>query len=156
MNSSIFLEIASSHSVEDVSAQKTVITVPVGFNLEQREFVSKCASKAGFTVSQVISETSAAILAHGIGQTDQMVPQRCLVFKCGGRSSSAAIVLVTGGMVSLQNVVTKPIGGDIVTELVVELLAQEFKRKHRVDPRETKRGMYMIAQNLEFLNLLFD
>ena len=84
-----------------------------------------------------------------------MVPQRCLVFKCGGRSSSAAIVLVTGGMVSLQNVVTKPIGGDIVTELVVELLAQEFKRKHRVDPRETKRGRYMIAhaQNLEFMNL---
>ena len=59
--------------------------------------------------------------------------------------------MVTGGMVSLQNVVTKPIGGDIVTELVVELLAQEFKRKHRVDPRETKRGMYMNAQNLKFL-----
>ena len=57
-----FSDIASSHSVDEVSSQKTVITVPVEFNSHQREIVSKCASNAGFNVSQVISEPAAAIL----------------------------------------------------------------------------------------------
>ena len=57
-----FSDIASSHSVDEVSSQKTVITVPVEFNSHQRDIVSKCASNAGFNVSQVISEPAAAIL----------------------------------------------------------------------------------------------
>ena len=48
--------------MDEVSSQKTVITVPVEFNSHQREIVSKCASNAGFNVSQVISEPAAAIL----------------------------------------------------------------------------------------------
>ena len=139
-----FSDIASSHSVDEVSSQKTVITVPVEFNSHQRDIVSKCASNAGFNVSQVISEPAAAILgtydffrsmkkyinyrsstyvhyffffisAYHIGQIDPLNAQKCLVFRCGGKSSTAALILVTGGMISVQHVVSKPIGGDIVT-----------------------------------------
>ena len=144
-------DIASSHSTETVNSQKTVITVPLEFDVQQRDLVSKCASKAGFSVSQVISEPAAAILAYNIGQSEhhELTTQKCLVFKCGGKSSTAALIFVTGGMVSVQNYVSKPIGGDIVTDLVVELLAQEFKRKHKVDPRETKRGKLKLQMNAE-------
>ena len=55
------------------------------------------------------------ISAYHIGQIDPLNAQKCLVFRCGGKSSTAALILVTGGMISVQHVVSKPIGGDIVT-----------------------------------------
>ena len=55
------------------------------------------------------------ISAYHIGQIDPLNAQKCLVFRCGGKSSSAALILVTGGMISVQHVVSKPIGGDIAT-----------------------------------------
>ena len=39
--------------------------------------------------------------------------------------------------------------GFFFIDLMVELLAQEFKRKNKVDPRETKRGKLKLQVNAE-------
>ena len=62
------------------------------------------------------------ISAYHIGQIDPLNAQKCLVFRCGGKSSSAALILVTGGMISVQHVVSKPIGGDIVTGIIITII----------------------------------
>lgn len=41
------------------------------------------------------------------------------------------------------------IGGNRITELLANFLADEFKRKHRVDPQETKRGTQKLQMNAE-------
>lgn len=142
-------EIAVSHASEDAGSTSTVITVPLEFSLEQRELVAKCASKAGFKVAQVISEPAAALMAYGVGQNDPMASYKCLVFRCGGTSLTCSLVSVNGGMISVMKSVTKSIGGDSITDMLVEQLAAEFKRKHKVDPRETKRGKLKLKLNAE-------
>ena len=45
-------DIAASHCA-NVDESETVLTVPLGFNQNQRETVQRCATQAGFRVGQV-------------------------------------------------------------------------------------------------------
>lgn len=123
--------------------------MPLDFGLKQREFVRKCAISAGFNVSQVISETSASILAYNLIQDDVSGAQNVLIYRCGGKSLTVSVVLITNGMLNVLNSVQKELGGDQITDILIEMLAQEFKRKHKVDPRETKRGKMKLKLNSE-------
>jgi len=40
-------------------------------------------------------------------------------------------------------------GGNRITDLLKNFLAEEFKRKFRVDPLETKRGVQKLLTNAE-------
>ena len=139
-------EIAVSFATEEVSQNNTVITVPLDFTKKQRESIKKCAITAGFNVSQIISETAAATLAYGI------LPQESfkgLIFRCGGSSLTCSIISVNNGIMNVIKSLTKEVGGEEVTDLLIELLAQEFKRKNKADPRETKRGKMKLKINAE-------
>jgi molecular chaperone DnaK (HSP70) len=140
---------AVSHASAEVSEKNTVITVPLEFNATQRSLVTDCATKAGFNVAQVISEPAAACLAYGLGQIEPTISNKCLVFQCGAMTLTVSIVLVTGGMITVQHSITKKVGGDEVTDIVVEQLAQEFKRKYKEDPRESKKSKQKLRLNAE-------
>ncbi len=100
-------------------------------------------------MAQVVSEPAAACLAYSLGQIDQSESLTCLVYRCGGKSLTASIVDINAGMFTVKESMNESVGGDKVTELVVEHLAQEFKRKFRADPRETKRGHQKLRINAE-------
>lgn len=124
--------------------------MPLEFTKKQRELVKKCAISAGFHVSQVISEPSAAILAYDLLQHDVVQAEHCLIFRCGGTSLTCSIVLITpGGMMSVLKSINKDIGGDLVTDVLIEMLAQEFIRKYKMDPRESKRGKMKLKINAD-------
>jgi len=142
--------IAVGFASEDVAQNTTVITVPMDFTKKQREAVKKCAISAGFNVTQVISEVAAATLAYDISQENQDSPeQKCLIFQCGGATLTCSVVSVSGGMVSVINSLKKDIGGDQITEILIEMIAKEFIRKYKADPRETKRGKTKLKINAE-------
>lgn len=141
-------DVALTYSSEN-DFSKTVITVPLTFTSEQRKVVKNYAALGGFHVTQVISEPAAALLAYGISQNDQTESNLCLVFKCGGASLTATVMQTSGGMFSVLGSVTKEVGGDLVTNILIELLAQEFKRKYKMDPRESKRGKMKLKINAE-------
>ena len=141
-------DVALTYSSEN-DFSKTVITVPLTFTSEQRKVVKNYATLGGFHVTQVISEPAAALLAYGISQNDQTESNLCLVFKCGGSSLTATVMQTSGGMFSVLGSVTKEVGGDLVTNILIELLAQEFKRKYKMDPRESKRGKMKLKINAE-------
>lgn len=106
-----------------------VVTVPLSFDREAREIVSECAEEAGFTVVQVISEPAAACMAYGLGQLDPDERYRCLVYRAGGISVTATVVLIHSGFVSVLGSVERPaLGGEKVTGIVKEQLASEFRR----------------------------
>ena len=59
------------------------MTVPLDYTEVQRNIIKNCAIKAGFRVTQVISEPAAACLAYGLGQDDISERYHCLVFRSG-------------------------------------------------------------------------
>ena len=49
---------------------------------------------------------------------------------------TASVVLVNGGMISILKSITRiDEGGEKITKNLADYLAEEFKRKHKVDPR---------------------
>jgi molecular chaperone DnaK (HSP70) len=88
-----------------------------------------CARKAGFHVTQVISEPAAACLAYGLGQVDNDESLRCVVFRVGGTSLACSVVLVNAGLYSVISSEERPgIGGETVTKKMADFLAEEFQR----------------------------
>ena len=140
--------IADSHS-SDVSQCSTVLTVPLHYTKDQRDVIKSCATQAGFKVSQVISEPGAACLAYGLGQDGEEERYRCLVFRSGGLSTSVSVVLVAGGIYSVLASTDLRMGGDEVTNALVQYLGAEFKQKYKEDILQNKRGKVKISRGAE-------
>jgi len=139
-------DIAASHCA-NVDESNTVVTVPLGFTQEQRQTVKQCANAAGFRVVQVISEPVAACLAHGIEQDQDR--RRVLVYRVGGSTMSATVLLVSGGCYSVLDNVEVRLGGDSVTEVLVNYLGKEFKNKYKEDILVNKRGKAKLGVEAE-------
>jgi len=144
-------EIAESHSSStDVDRNNTVVTVPLDYTEEERAVVRQGATAAGFNVVQVISEPAAACLAHHLGQQEVSERYHCLVYRIGGVSMTASVVLVSGGCFSVVDSVSCDIGGDQITDLLVQFLGREFYQKYKVDIAEIgKRGRAKLAAAAE-------
>lgn len=142
--------IAEGHSGgTDVNHNNTVLTVPLSYTKQEREAVAKCAKDAGFNVVQVISEPTAACLSYGLGQVDLNERFNCLVYRVGGISMTASVVLVAGGCYSVLDTINCEIGGDAVTEVLVNFLAKEFKLKYKADITESKKGLAKLSAQAE-------
>ena len=124
----MFTDIALTQADDD--ELKAVLTVPLNFTQEQRELVNACAEKAGFHTVQLISEPAAAVLAYNLGQVEPAAqkPFKCLVYRSGGASTSATVVGVNNGFVSVLGHVEQRVGGDDATKLLADYLAKEFTR----------------------------
>jgi len=142
-------DIAASHATTQVNEKNTVLTVPYFFTKKQRDVISKCAELAGFHVVQVISEPASACMAYSIGQLDQTETSKCLIYRCGGSTLTASVVVINSGIISVVESITRNEGGDSITTILSDYLAEEFKRKYKIDPRESKRGKTKLQNNAE-------
>lgn len=135
-------DIAIHHSnTESEEAMKAVLSVPLDFSSEVRRSVWKAAEKAGFNVLQVMSEPAASLLSYGIGQANKHEAITCMVYRCGGTTLDVSIVDVRGGMYSVKCFEHRKLGGDKFTALIADFLADEFQKKWKLDPRESRRSM---------------
>ena len=141
-------QIADSHS-SDVGECNCVVTVPLDYTADQRNIIRTCATRAGFKVSQVVSEPGAACLAYGLGQEGEEDRYHCLVFRCGGVSTSVSVVLVAGGLYTVLASTDLNIGGVEVTDVLVQYLGAEFKQKYKEDILVNKRGKAKISRGAE-------
>jgi len=141
-------DIADTHCT-NISESNCVLTVPLSYTQEQRTIIKNTALKAGFKVVQVISEPVAACLAHGLGQLEPSERYHCLVFRAGGISMSVSLVLVAGGCYTVLENKDVNIGGEQVTDVLVQYLAHEFKQKYKEDILTNKRGRAKLAAQAE-------
>jgi len=139
-------DIAASHCA-NVDESNTVITVPLAFGADRRDTVKQCATNAGFRVVQVISEPVAACLAHGIEQDQDR--RHVLVYRVGGASMTATVLLVSAGCYSILDSSECRLGGDEVTEVLVNYLGKEFKNKYKEDILANKRGRAKLSMEAE-------
>jgi molecular chaperone DnaK (HSP70) len=71
----------------------------------------------------------------------------------GSSSLEITLIQLTNGLYRiLDSIYSLEIGGDLFTDLIVQILIEEFKRKNRnMDPSENKRSMSKLKSDAEYL-----
>ncbi|XP_063702396.1 uncharacterized protein LOC134832337 [Culicoides brevitarsis] len=116
-----------------VDVKNVVITCPAYFNNAQRQALMDAALIAGYHVSRMINEASAAAIAYKI--TDKNV----LVFDFGGSTNVISVLKVTGKDSKVRTISDDlHLGGENFDNLLVSHFIEEFRRKFDQDISENK------------------
>ena len=128
---------------------KAVITVPAYFNDAQRQATKDAGKIAGLEVERIINEPTAAALAFGIDKTDK--EQKVLVFDLGGGTFDVSILdLADGTFEVLATAGDNKLGGDDFDNVVVDWLADEFKKEHHgIDLKADRMALQRLKEAAE-------
>jgi molecular chaperone DnaK len=119
--------------------EQAVITVPAYFNDSQRQATKDAGKIAGLKVERIINEPTAAALAYGI---EKKKDEKIAVFDFGGGTFDVSILDI-GGFEDESSVVEvlstngdTHLGGDDLDEVLINYLADEFKKTEGIDLRK--------------------
>ena len=128
---------------------KAVITVPAYFNDAQRQATKDAGKIAGLEVERIINEPTAAALAFGIDKTDK--EQKVLVFDLGGGTFDVSILdLADGTFEVLATAGDNRLGGDDFDNVLVDWMADEFKREHHgIDLKADRMALQRLKEAAE-------
>ena len=123
---------AQDYLGEDI--KKAVITVPAYFSDSQRQATKDAGKIAGFEVERIINEPTAASLAYGIDKTDA---HNVLVFDFGGGTFDVSVLELDNGVFEVKATAgNNHLGGDDIDKILIDYVADEFKKEHGIDLRE--------------------
>lgn len=124
-----------------------VITVPAYFNDAQRQATKDAGRIAGLNVLRIINEPTAAALAYGL---DKKKNETILVFDLGGGTFDVSILEVGDGVfeVKATNGDTH-LGGDDFDKVLVDWLAEEFRKDHGIDLRKDNQALQRLTEAAE-------
>ena len=135
---------------------KAVITVPAYFNDSQRQATKDAGQIAGLEVARIINEPTAAALAYGLGKKTQ---EKIAVFDLGGGTFDISILEVAstdgadGKDVTVFEVISTNgdthLGGDDFDEVLINFVADEFKKEHGIDLREDTMALQRLQEACE-------
>ena len=113
---------------------KAVITVPAYFEDAQRQATKDAGKIAGLEVLRIVNEPTAASLAYGLDKKNE---HRILVFDFGGGTFDVSILELGGGIFEVKATSgNNHLGGDDIDDLLIDYLAEGFKREFKIDLRE--------------------
>ncbi len=112
--------------------KKCIITVPAHFNDNQRQATKDAGEIAGFEISRIINEPTAASLAYGLDKTEKEM--KILVFSFGGGTNDTTIMDFGGGVFEVLGTSgDTQLGGTDLDNAVVHYLLEEFKNQTGID-----------------------
>jgi molecular chaperone DnaK len=124
-----------------------VITVPAYFNDSQRQSTKNAGVIAGLEVLRIINEPTAAALAYGI---DKKTNETILVFDLGGGTFDVSILEVGDGVFEVHSTSGDThLGGDDFDHVIVDWLAEEFKRLEGIDLRKDAQALQRLTEAAE-------
>src|SRR5499425_285326 len=124
-----------------------VITVPAYFNDAQRTATRDAGKIAGLNVLRIINEPTAAALAYGL---DKKTSETVLVFDLGGGTFDVSILEVGEGVFEVKATAGDThLGGDDFDKLVVDWLAEEFRREQGIDLRQDRQALQRLTEAAE-------
>jgi len=130
----------------DVS--EAVITVPAYFNDAQRQATKEAGEIAGLTVKRIINEPTAAALAYGLDKKD--VDQKIVVFDCGGGTHDVSVLELGDGVFEVKSTDGDThLGGDDFDHIIIDWLAEEFKKDESIDLREDPMALQRLKEAAE-------
>ncbi len=126
---------------------QAVITVPAYFNDAQRQATKDAGKIAGLEVLRIINEPTAAALAYGL---DKRGHETVLVFDLGGGTFDVSVLDVGDGVVEVRATSGDThLGGDDYDRRIVDYLADEFQREHRIDLRSDAQALQRLFEAAE-------
>ncbi len=113
--------------------EQAVITVPAYFNDAQRQATKDAGKIAGLKVERIINEPTAAALAYGL---EKQKEEKIAVFDFGGGTFDISILDIGEKIVEvLSTNGDTHLGGDDLDEVMINYLADEFKKTEGIDLR---------------------
>jgi len=142
---------------------KAVITVPAYFNDAQRQATLEAAVIAGFEPEweivdpgtgrkekqrmRIINEPTAASLAYGI---DKKKNEKIVVFDLGGGTFDVSVLDVADGFFQvLSTNGDTHLGGDDFDQVLIDYIAEEFKKDHGIDLRKDQMALQRLKEAAE-------
>lgn len=111
-----------------------VITVPANFNDVQRQATVNAGRLADIPVLGLVEEPLAAATFFGLNTREQ--ERLIFVFDIGGGTLDATILSATPeGLYAIATEGADNIGGKNFDEVIMEIVAEQFRAQHGVDPR---------------------
>lgn len=137
---------AESYLGEKVT--EAVITVPAYFTDAQRQATKDAGRIAGLEVKRIINEPTAASLAYGMDKLDQ--DKKILVFDLGGGTFDVSLLEIGDGTFEvLATAGNNRLGGDDFDKIVIDYLAEEFKKAEGVDLRNDNMALQRLKEAAE-------
>lgn len=126
---------------------KAVITVPAYFNDAQRQATKDAGQIAGLEVARIINEPTAAALAYGL---EKKKDEKIVVFDLGGGTFDVSILEVSDEMVEvLSTNGDTHLGGDDFDEVLINHIADEFKKEQGIDLRSDPMALQRLREAAE-------
>src|SRR2546421_6420281 len=137
-------------TAEDYLGEKVteaVITVPAYFNDAQRKATKDAGEIAGLKVIRVLPEPTAAALAYGL---DKKKNEKILVFDLGGGTFDVSVLDVGDGMFEVLSISGDThLGGDDFDQVLMNFLADEFKKQEGIDLRKDPMALQRLKEAAE-------
>lgn len=128
--------------------KEAVITVPAYFNDSQRQATKEAGEIAGLIVRRIINEPTAAALAYGLDKTGK--DQKVAVYDLGGGTFDISILELGDGVFEvLSTNGDTHLGGDDFDQVIIDWLAEEFKKEEDVDLRKDAMALQRLKEAAE-------
>jgi molecular chaperone DnaK len=127
---------------------EAVITVPAYFNDSQRQATKEAGAIAGLDVKRIVNEPTAAALAYGLDKRDKDL--KIAVYDLGGGTFDISVLELGGGVFEVKSTNGDThLGGDDFDQVIIEWLADEFKRQENVDLRKDPMALQRLKEAAE-------
>ncbi len=137
---------AEDYLGQDVT--EAVITVPAYFNDSQRQATKEAGEIAGLKVSRIINEPTAAALAYGLDK--KSTDQKIAVYDLGGGTFDISILELGDGVFEvLSTNGDTHLGGDDFDEVIIDWLADTFKKAEDIDLRKDPMALQRLKEAAE-------
>jgi molecular chaperone DnaK len=116
------------------TVERAVITVPAYFNDSQRQATKDAGKIAGLKVERIINEPTAAALAYGL---EKKRNEKVAIFDFGGGTFDISILDIGDNVFEvLSTNGDTHLGGDDLDAVLINYLADEFKKTEGIDLRK--------------------
>lgn len=138
-------------TAEDYLGQEVneaVITVPAYFNDAQRQATKEAGEIAGLNVRRIVNEPTAAALAYGLDK--KHADQKIAVFDLGGGTFDISVLELGDGVFEVKSTNGDThLGGDDFDKVIMDWLADEFKRQEAIDLRKDPMALQRLKDAAE-------
>ena len=128
---------------------EAVITVPAYFDDSQRQATKDAGKIAGLEVKRIINEPTAAALAYGLDKASKK-DEKIAVYDLGGGTFDVSILELGDGVFEVKSTNGDThLGGADFDRVILNYLADEFKKENGVDITGDKAAMQRLRDEAE-------
>lgn len=126
---------------------QAVITVPAYFDDSQRQATKQAGEIAGLEVLRIINEPTASALAYGL---DKKNAHTVAIYDLGGGTFDISILELGEGVYEVKSTNGDThLGGDDFDQVILNYIAEEFKKEHGVDLRKDSQALQRLRESAE-------